>query len=118
MCNAFLDVFSVHGCGYMMRNTKMEQTLMAKQAIELELSKHNVSVKRYHDDNESFSERTFREEVHDNSQSITHFAVWIHHQNGMIMRYMSKITHRGRIMLLCAKRFWTEAITHIITLYS
>ena len=87
---------------------------MAEQAFERELSKYNVTVKRYHADNGRFADKEFWDEVLHQNQAITFCAVGAYHQNRIIERYIGKITTRGRIMLLHAKRFWPEAITHIL----
>ena len=52
------------------------------------------------------------------NQIITYCSVGAHGQNGNIERYIGKVTKRGRIMLLHAKRFWPEAITHILWLFA
>ena len=46
-----------------MRNTMMEQTLIAKQAFEYKLSKYNVTIKRYHADNGHFANKAFQDKV-------------------------------------------------------
>jgi len=98
----------------MMRNTSIEQTIKAKQAFEFELSKHNVKVMAYRADNGRFADHGFKEEVNRCNQIITYCGVGAHHQNGSIERYIGKLTTRARIMLLHAKRFWPEAITHML----
>ena len=113
-CNIFYDVFSNFGCGYMMRNTSLDQTIAAKHAFERELLKHNVTVKAYRADNGRFADAGFKAEIENNNQLITFCGVGAHGQNGIVERHIGKVNMRGRIMLLHAKRFWPEAITHVL----
>jgi len=113
-CTIFLDVFSGYGYGFMIRDTYLNQTILAKQTFERELSKHNIRVHAYRTDNGRFADHGFKEEINICNQFISFCGVGDHGQNGMVERYIGKITIRSRIMLLHAKRFWPEAITHML----
>ena len=88
-----------------MRDTFLNQIILAKQAFERELSKHNVRVHAYRADNGRFADHGFKEEINNCNQFIFFYGVGAHSQNGMIERHIGKITVRSRIMLLHAKRF-------------
>ena len=110
----FYYVCTRFGHGYMVRNTSLEQTNQAKRSFEVELSNHNVKVKAHRADNGRFVDIVFRDEVQNFNQAITYCGVVAHHQNSSLERHVSKITTSARIILLHAKRFWTEAITHVL----
>ena len=88
-----------------MRKTALDQTMQAKQVFEAELAKYNVKVKSYRTDNRRFTDLGFHEEVEKCNQEITFCGIEVHHQNNHIEKYINKITTRGRIMLLYAKRY-------------
>ena len=98
----------------MMRDKTMDQTLQAKRVVEFELTKHNTRVSARRDDNSHFSDLGFKDKVINCIQFMSYSSVGYHRQNIMVERYVVKITTRGRIMLLHAKRFWLEAITNVI----
>ena len=98
----------------MMRSTSLDQTITAKCAFESEMAKHNAQVKACRADNGRFANLGFKLEVGKCNQKITYCGVGAHGQNGIVERHVGKVTIRGRIMLLQAKRFWPKAITHML----
>ena len=107
-------MISDYGFGFMMRNTTLDQTIKAKQVFESKMAKHNIKVKAYRVDNGRFADLGFNKEVNKCNQIITYCGVGAHGQNGNVERYIGKVTKRSRSMLLHAKRFWPEAITHML----
>ena len=85
-----------------------------KRQFEIELEKHNIKVHSCRANNGLFAEKTFRDEMQKCHQLITFWGVGSHRQNGSIEQCIEKITTRDRVMLLHAKRYCPEAITHIL----
>ena len=68
----------------------------------------------YQADNSRFSELGFREAIAEANQIRTVYKVGLHHQNGIIERYIQDITKSGRTLLLHDKRHWPKAIGAIL----
>ena len=81
VCTIFYDVFSTYRCGYVMRNTSLDQTIAAKHAFEKELLKHDATIRAYHADNWRFADSGFKAEVENNNQLMTLCGVGVHDQN-------------------------------------
>ena len=73
------------------------------------MAKHNVKVQAYRADNGRFADLAFKEEVNKCNQINTHCGVGAHGQNGNVERNVGKVTKKGRILLLHAKRFWPKS---------
>ena len=78
------------------------------------LAKHNINLQAYRANNSRFAEKGFMDEVIESNQGKSFCGVGARHQNGAIERCIGKINTRSRTMLLHAKRFWPEDITHIL----
>ena len=67
----FLDHYSDFSYTYVCTSTTQEETLAANAAYEKLAASHDVSVKSNHIDNGRFTEKDFRDSVHDVNQTIT-----------------------------------------------
>ena len=79
-------MFSDYDFGFMMRNTKLDQTIKAKQVFESEMVQHGIKVKDYREDNGHFSDLGFKEEVNECNQIVTYCGAGTHGKNGNVER--------------------------------
>ena len=91
----FLEHYSDFSYTYLCTTTSQEGTLEAKAAYEKLAASHGVTVIFYHADNGRFTEKGFRDEVHDSNQTIFFCAVNAHHQNDLIENFIGQLA-RGR----------------------
>ena len=79
------------------------ETIAAKCSYELYACIFLVNVKCLHADNRIFAEKKIRDEVNVSNQTITFFAVDVHHQNVIIENYIGVFTCGSRYLLLHAQ---------------
>ena len=114
MVDNFIDSVYVR----MMINTSQEETLAGKSAFERWASTFGVKIKIYHEDYGRLSEQHFRSEIEDANHNITFFLVGYHHRNAIVERNTQNLTPGSGSLILCAKLYWSEAITTLTWTYS
>ena len=80
----FVDHVSDYVYVHLMKDLTLDETLLAKEALEKLMAQAGRTIKHYHDDNGSFADNGFIDAVNENNQRITFCGVGAHHQNGII----------------------------------
>ncbi len=110
----FVNHFSDYVYVALMRDLGLDEALLAKTAFERHASKGGVTIHSYQADNGRFADSGFQQAIKKASQTITFFAVGIHHQNGIVEQRIKELTLILRTIFLHAKRHWPDYITTLM----
>ena len=106
----FVDNYSGLTYIHLQQGTGMQETLSAKVAFEKYAKNHGIKVRHYHADNGRFEEKTFRQAVASDKQTISFCGAYAHHQNGIAEKKIRDLQDYARTMMIHAKSSWPEAI--------
>eukprot|EP00957_Ditylum_brightwellii_P044128 3348432-Ditylum_brightwellii.AAC.1 len=91
-------------------STNADETIQGKLAMEREVNKYNVQIKRIKADNGVFKSAKLQEHINSLEQQLTFCRVSAHHQNGVAERYIQTLVNTTRTSLLDVHGRWPEAI--------
>ena len=83
-CTAFVDHASDYVYVHLMKDLTLDETLLAKEALEKLMAQAGRTVTHYHADNGRFANNGFIDAVNKSNQRITFCGVGAHHQNGIV----------------------------------
>jgi hypothetical protein len=95
---------------HLQKTTNAEETVEAKEALELFASSHGVQILHDHADNGRFAENRFRKAVIERPQTLSFCGVNAHFQNGMAERRIRELQDHALTMLIHASKRWPSAI--------
>ena len=75
-----------------MQDAPSKSIIEVKNTFERESMRHNVQIKRYHADNGSFADTSFKQDCDNKLQQLTFCGVGAHHQNGIAERSIKELT--------------------------
>ena len=106
----FVDHVSDYVYVHLMRDLTLDETLLAKEAMEKIMAQAGRHVKHYHADNGRFADNGFIDAINSKVQKITFCGVGAHHQNGIIENKNKMLTLGARTLLLHGMRMWPAMI--------
>ena len=109
-CTTFVDHVSDYVYVHLMKDLTLDETLLAKEALEKLMAQAGRTIKHYHADNGRFADNGFIDAVNENNQRITFCGVGAHHQNGIIENKNKMLTLGARTLLLHGMRMWPQMI--------
>ena len=96
----FVDHVSDYVYVHFMRDLSLDETLLAKSAMEKIMDQAGRTVKHYHADNGRFADNGFIDAINGKDQKITFCSVGAHHQKGIIENKNKLLTNGARTLLL------------------
>ena len=96
----FVDHVSDYMYVHLMQDLGLDETLLAKEAMEKVMSQAGRNVKQYHADNGRFADNSFINAINSKDQKITFCGVGAHHQNGIIENKNKMLTLGAHTLLL------------------
>ena len=106
----FVDHFTDYTYVHLMKDTKSESTIEAKNAYESLMKSYGHDVRKYHADNGRYAESLFVQDVKDKGQQISYCGVGSHHQNGIAERRIKSLGEDARAMLSHGQHLWPEVV--------
>ena len=88
----------------------LDETLLAKEAMEKLMAQAGRNVKHYHADNGRFADNGFIDAINTKDQKITFCGVGAHLKNGIIENKNKMLTLGARTLLLYGMRMWPTMI--------
>jgi hypothetical protein len=105
-CDHASDFIYIH----LMHNFLLKETLLAKRAYEKILQQAGWTVKHYHADNGSFSDKGFHKDIDNKGQEITFCGFGAHQQNRFIENRNKQLTLGAHTLLLHGMGHWPQMI--------
>ena len=107
----FVDHFTDYTYVHLMKDTKAENTLEAKNAYEALMLSHGHKVLAYHADNGRYAEEAFKQDAKDKAQIMSYCGVGAHSQNGIAERRIKSLCEDARTMLSHGMHAWPQVVT-------
>ena len=89
-----------------MKDLTLDETLLAKEALEKLMAQAVRTPMYYHADNGRFANSGFIDAVNKNNQRITFCRVGAHHQNVIVENKNKMLTLGAQTLLLHSMRMW------------
>ena len=106
----FVDHVSDHVYVNPMRYLTLDETLLAKEAMEKVMEQAGIYVKHYHADNGRFADNGFIDAINTKDQKIKFCGGGAHHQNGIIENKKKMLSLGACTILLHIMRMWPTMI--------
>ena len=106
----FIDHLSDYVYVHLMRDLTLDETLLAKEAMEKVMAQSGIYVKHYHADNGRFVYNGFIDAINTKDQKLKFCGVGAHHQNGIIENKNKMLTLGACNTLLNGMWMWPTII--------